>query len=451
MSAAGAPAALSGNEQIREKLISRKIEFIGLQFTDLLGSVKTVYAHMDEFETIMAGKTMFDGSSVKGFARVEQSELRLMPDLSTLRVDAFEAERGRVAYMYCDVLRPGGETAECCSRSILKRALKEAARLGCRLNVGLEGEFFLFETNELGEPIRKAHDEVGYFDGGPADRGERTRMEIASEMKRQGFMLEAVHHEVAHGQHEIDFKYGEALTAADRWMTFRQIVKHVAHRNGLHASFMPKPFAGQNGNAMHCNQSLQSTDGVNVFFDNGSPDGLSDTARYYIGGLLKHARGMAAISNPIVNSYKRLLPGYEAPTHIAWSSSNRTALVRIPSARGGGTRVELRTPDPAANPYLVFAVMLRAGLEGVASRLEPPEEAAGNIHRMSAEERDKARIGRYPRDLHEALDEMRGDELIRETLGPAAFEMYISLKQQEADEYAAVVHAWETDRYLGRL
>src|SRR5690606_9319213 len=246
--------------------------------------------------------------------------------------------------------------------------------------------FFLFETDDKGEPIHGIHDRAGYFEGGPTDRGERARMDIVCALKRQGFHIEAAHHEVAPGQHEIDFRYEEALVAADRWMTFRQIVKGIAHRQGLHASFLPKPFAGQNGNAMHCNQSLWNQKGDNVFYDPSSPDGLSRTARHYIGGLLQHAKGMAAVANPIVNSYKRLLPGYEAPTHLAWSGSNRSAPIRVPSARGAGTRIELRTPDPTASPHLVRAVFLAAGLEGIEERIEPPCELIGDIHGMSADE-----------------------------------------------------------------
>ncbi|PYI57332.1 type I glutamate--ammonia ligase [Paenibacillus flagellatus] len=450
MTGAGVADAKSRLEDVRERLGKRGAELLGLQFADLFGAIKTVYVHRDEFDSALAGKTMFDGSSVPGFARVERSELLLLPDPETIRFEPAVPEERGVAYAYCDVLDADGEPAACCSRTILKRALREAEKLGYTLNVGIEGEFFLFETDDRGEPIHVVHDRAGYFDGGPSDRGERARLDIVAALRRQGFRLEAAHHEVAPGQHEIDFKYGDAMTAADRWMTFRQIVKQVAHRHGLHASFMPKPFAGQNGNAMHCNQSLQRRDGSNAFFDASRPDGLSETARRYIGGLLRHAQGMAAIANPIVNSYKRLLPGYEAPTHIAWSSSNRSALVRVPSSRGAGTRVELRTPDPAANPYLVLAVMLRAGLEGIASRIEPPAEVVGNIHDMSDTERRDARIGRYPRDLHEAVEAMMADPLVRETLGDAVCETYASAKRREADEYAAAVHGWEIERYLAR-
>lgn len=449
MTAVSAPSR-NRNDEIRAQMESRGIEYIGLQFTDLFGFVKCVYVHMDEFETVMAGMTMFDGSSVRGFAKVENSEMRLMPDPDTFRFEAYRPEDRGVAYVYCDVLTPEGEPAAGCSRTILKKVLKQAKDMGYKLNVGIEGEFFLFETDEKGKPIHDTHDNAGYFDGGPSDKGERARMDIVSTMKRQGFTLEAAHHEVAPGQHEIDFKYDEALVAADRWMTFRQIVKNVASRHGLHASFLPKPFSGQNGNAMHCNQSLQDADGTNAFFDPQREDGLSETTRHYIGGLLKHSRGMAAIANPVVNSYKRLLPGYEAPTHIAWSGSNRSAMIRIPSSRGAGTRVELRTPDPTANPYLVFAVMLKAGLEGIESRLEPAPEAVGNIHEMSDELRREAQIGSYPRDLYEAVQEMRQDALIREVMGDAAFETYVEAKQQEADDYAAAVHAWEIEQYLAK-
>ncbi|HBQ64351.1 MAG TPA: type I glutamate--ammonia ligase, partial [Clostridiales bacterium] len=310
-----------------------------------------------------------------------------------------------------------------------------------------EGEFFLFDLDDQGNPVHDTHDEAGYFDSSPYDRGEKVRREIVLALKKLGFSIEASHHEVAPGQHEVDFKYEEALSIADKWTTFKQIVKSIAHTRGLYASFLPKPFAGENGNAMHCNQSLMR-DGKNAFYSSEDETGLSQTAKYYIGGLIKHAKSMAAICNPTVNSYKRLVPGYEAPTNIAWSGSNRSAFIRIPHSRGSRTRIELRTPDPTANPYLVFAVMLRAGLDGINHRIDPPKRIKRNIFEMSEAERKADQIEQYPENLGEALEHMEGDPFIRNVLGEHAWHQFLSIKKQEWRDFNTHVHPWEISRYL---
>ena len=431
----------------------RNIAYIAVQFTDLFGKGKQVLVHRNEWESLLSGKIMIDGSSIDGFASVHDSDLALRPDPDTLHVQHWRAadEGGPIAAMYCDVGRLDGADAEGCTRSMLKRALAQAAERGYRFQIGLEGEFFLFPTDAEGKPVLAEHDEGGYCDIFPLDQGEKTRMDIADALHRQGYAMEAVHHEVAPGQHEINFRFGDALEIADQWQKFKQIVKYSASRNGMFASFIPKPFAGQNGNAMHCNQSLQNGAGENAFGDRRTSTGLSEVAGYYIGGLLKHAEGMAAIANPTVNSYKRLIKGYEAPTHIAWSRSNRTASIRIPGARGRQTRIELRTPDPTANPYLLFAVMLKAGLDGIDAEAAPAEEAQGNIHEMSEDERQRCGIRHYPRDLHAALDRMSESELVRGVMGEQAFGQYMAVKRNEAERYAAEVHPWEIDAYLGKF
>ncbi|MGD9679312.1 MAG: type I glutamate--ammonia ligase [Vulcanibacillus sp.] len=437
----------------KEKLIWKKvndnsINFIRLIFTDIFGFAKNVTIHIDELNQALNGELMFDGSSIDGFARVDESDMYLKPDLNTFEIYPWKPNDKGIAHVFCDVYNTDGTPFEGCPRNILKRVLKEAAEMGYQLNVGAEGEFFLFYLDDKGEPLFDIHDHAGYFDLSPIDKGEDARQDIILTMKKLGFHVEASHHEVAPGQHEVDFKYDDALSIADKWMTFKQIVKNVANKHDLYASFIPKPFAGQNGNAMHCNQSLQDKDGNNVFFDDNTENQLSDTALYYIGGLLKHAKGMAAITNPTNNSYKRLLPNYEAPTNIAWSGSNRSALIRIPGVRGNKTRIELRNPDPTANPYLVFATMLKAGIDGIKNEINPPREINGNLFEMKESEREKNGISRYPRDLHSALEYMREDSLIKEVLREHAYNIFISAKQKEADEYAKQVHQWEIKEYL---
>ena len=433
-----------------KKIISDKgIEFIRLQFTDIFGFAKNVAITTDEIDKALEGELMFDGSSVDGFGRIEESDMYLHPDLSTFQPVPWRPDEEGVAHIYCDVYGTDGRPFVGCPREILKRALREAEDMGYELNVGPEGEFFLFYTDDHGDPLFDIHDAAGYFDLSPVDRGEDARRDIILTMKRLGFRIEASHHEVAPGQHEIDFKYDEALTTADKWMTFKQIVKSIAQDHGLYASFIPKPMSGQNGSAMHCNQSL--TDGArNAFYDPDGESGLSEVALYYIGGLMEHAKALPAICNPTVNSYKRLVPGYEAPSNIAWSCNNRSTFIRIPDSRGDGTRVELRTPDPTANPYLVFAVMLRAGLDGIKKKISPPDVIDQDVFSMSAKDRKACNIGTYPRSLLEALSNMEKDPLIRETLGDHAYSVFLKSKQAEWRDYEVEVHNWEIKRYLAK-
>lgn len=423
------------------------IKFIRMQFTDIFGQLKNVAITASQIEKAVNNQIAMDGSSIEGFVRIHESDQYLYPDLDSFTILPWRPQYGKVARLICDVHNPDGTPFVGDPRYILKRVLKKAANMGYTFNVGPECEFFLFQTDENGNPITKTDDEAGYFDLGPLDRGESTRREICIALEDMGFEIEASHHEVAAGQHEIDFKYAEALKAADNIMTFKLAVKTLAQKNGQHATFMPKPIFGINGSGMHTNMSL-FRDGKNVFFDENGKKGLSKEAYSFIAGLLAHVRGMCAVTNPLVNSYKRLVPGYEAPCYLAWSASNRSALIRIPASRGQSTRVELRNPDPACNPYLALAVCLAAGLDGIEKGMTPPAEVAENIYKMDAEAREKNGITSLPGSLEEALNELRNDELIKETLGEHVLTQYISGKEAEWDEYRTRVSSWEIDKYF---
>jgi glutamine synthetase len=434
-------------KEIIKEIEDKKINFIRLNFTDIFGFGKSVEITPDELEKALDGELMFDGSSVDGFGRIEESDMYLIPDFNTFQPVPLRPNETNIAQIFCDVYDKDKKPFEGCPRNILKRVLSEAESMGYELNVGPEGEFFLFNLDEKGNPIFDIHDNAGYFDNSPFDKGIDAKRDIIMKMKELGFSIEASHHEVAPGQHEIDFKYDEALDTADKWMLFKQIVKNIANKHGLYASFLPKPFTSESGNAMHCNQSLKKN-GKNIFYDKDTETGLSKTAEYYVGGLIKYAKEIAAISNPTINSYKRLVPYYEAPTNITWSFSNRSSFIRIPNSRGEGTRVELRTPDPTANPYLVFAVMLKAGLEGIKNKIEPPAKIDKNIYKLSQKEQNEYEVEQYPSNLYEALKHMKESRLLRDTLGKHAFDVFIKTKLNEWREYDKKVHTWEIDNYL---
>ncbi len=427
----------------------QRVRFLRLQFSDILGSNKNVEIPESQFEKALDGRIMFDGSSIEGFSRIEESDMLLVPDAGTFRIFPWErTERGKVGRLICDVAHPDGTPFEGCPRTRLKKVAAEAAQLGFVMQVGPEVEFFLFQRNADGEPTTLTHDSGGYFDLMPVDKGEEARRDIVNTLDAMGFEVEAAHHEVAPGQHEIDFKYREAVAAADNIATFKLIVRKVALDHNLHATFMPKPIFGISGSGMHTHQSLFQG-GENAFFDPGDADQLSATARQYIAGLLDHAKGFCAITNPLINSYKRLVAGYEAPTHVAWSERNRSPLVRVPARRGVGTRCELRMPDPSCNPYLALAVMLRAGLDGVRRSLEPPPPVSKNIYRMSVRERRRHKIEELPRNLDEALSALAKDRLVRDTLGPHIYRHFLDAKRQEWTRYIEQVHPWEVENYLG--
>jgi glutamine synthetase len=425
-----------------------KVKFMRLQFTDILGAIKNVEVPDRQFEEALEGRIMFDGSSIEGFVRLEESDMYLKPDLSTFQVFPWTyAGSERVGRMICDIANPDGTPFAGCPRSTLKRAIAHAAAKGYAMKAGPEAEFFLFQRRPTGEPTTETHDAGGYFDLTPVDLGEDVRREIVLALERMGFHVEAAHHEVAPGQHEIDFRYDDALITADNVSTFRFVVKNVANRNGLHATFMPKPVFGINGSGMHTHQSL-FVRGKNVFFDESAEWQLSAECLHYIGGLLRHAKAFCAVTNPLVNSYKRLVPGYEAPTAIAWSERNRSPLIRVPAARGSTTRIELRMPDPSCNPYLALAVMLRAGLDGIERKLDPGPPVNKNIYKMSHRERRHLRIDELPGDLSEALDEFEKSALMREALGDHTFDHFLAAKRAEWDSYIRHVSTWEVDRYL---
>lgn len=436
-------------EDIMELVQDEDVEFIRLQFTDMFGMLKNVAITVSQLEKALENKCMFDGSSIEGFARIEESDMYLYPDLSTLEIFPWRPQQGKVARLICDVYRPSGEPFEGDPRYILKRAVKKAAEFGYTFEVGPECEFFLFHSDENGMPTTISHEKAGYFDLGPLDLGENARRDMILTLEEMGFVVEASHHEMAPAQHEIDFKYDEALTTADNIMTFKLAVKTIAKRHGLHATFMPKPKYGVNGSGMHINMSM-TKDGKNIFADPSDRLGLSREAYYFIGGIMKHVKGMTAITNPLVNSYKRLVPGYDAPVYIAWSTTSRSPLIRIPAARGEHTRIELRSPDPSANPYLALAVCLRAGLDGIMNKIEPPADIDQNIFEMSDEEKQKLGIEAIPCNLKEAIAELEKDALIQEVLGEHVSEKYIKAKRAEWDKYSAQVTDWEINQYLNQ-
>jgi glutamine synthetase len=441
-------------KQMLEHMQEHDVKFLRMQFTDITGINKNVEVPSSQFEKALDGEIMFDGSSIEGFTRIEESDMLLKPDLATYRIDPWVSVgqggrgHGRVARLICDVYEPSESPFVGCPRQTLKRVCAQASELGYTMNAGPEAEFFLFMRGPNGEATTKTHDAAGYFDLAPIDLGEACRREIVIALEALGFEIEAAHHEVAAGQHEIDFKYGPALQTADQLTTFRFVVRRVARGMGLHATFMPKPIFGLNGSGMHVHQSLFS-EGKNVFFDpKGSHDGISDIMRWYVGGILKHARGFCAITNPLVNSYKRLVPGYEAPTDLAWSMRNRSPLIRIPARRGTGTRCEVRMPDPSCNPYLAFAAMLASGIDGVKNQIEPPEPVTGNVYKMSARERARLKIRSLPANLGEAVDLLEKDEVVKDALGAHIAEQFILAKRAEWSEYISAVHPWETEQYL---
>lgn len=426
------------------------VRFIRLQFTDILGALKNVTITPSQLEKALDNKCMFDGSSIEGFVRIEESDMYLHPDLDTFAIFPWNTQNGRVARLICDIYLPDGKPFEGDPRHVLCKTLKHASSLGYTFNVGPECEFFLFNTDEFGHSTTVTHDTAGYFDLGPSDLGESCRRDICLNLEEMGFEIEASHHEVAFAQHEIDFKYSEALSAADNLLTFKLVVKTCAEANGLCATFMPKPIENRAGSGLHTNMSL-FRNGENAFYDPESETGLSHAGMNFIAGVMKHIKGICAVTNPLVNSYKRLIPGFEAPCYIAWTMSNRSALIRIPASRGAGTRVELRSPDPAGNPYLAFALLLAAGLDGIENDLQPVPAVSANIYDIGEDERKANRIDNLPEDLHAAVEEMKADPFVRETLGGHVFSKYVEAKEKEWREYSMTVTEWELEHYLNKF
>ncbi|HYF76110.1 MAG TPA: type I glutamate--ammonia ligase [Symbiobacteriaceae bacterium] len=435
-------------EEVMERVRELDVRFIRMQFTDILGVIKNVDIPVEQLPKALDGQLLFDGSSIEGFVRIEESDMLLKPDPATFAVFPWQEQgEGATARLICDVMNPDGTPFIGDPRGTLKRIMAEAAALGYTFNVGPEPEFFLFTRDAEGKPSTKTIDQASYFDLGPVDRGEECRRDCVMNLQKMGFEIESSHHEVAPGQHEIDFKYSDAVTAADNIATFRFVVRTIALQHGLHASFMPKPIMGVNGSGMHVHQSLFK-DGKNAFYDPEAPSGVSQTCYHYIAGLLEHAKAFTAICNPLVNSYKRLVPGYEAPVYLAWSERNRSPLIRIPAKRGNSTRIELRSPDPSCNPYLALAVILASGLDGIKAKRQPPQPVNRNIYTMAPEERVAEGIDLLPTSLREALRELEADDVVRDALGPHIFTNFMEAKLIEWDVYRSQVHQWELEQYL---
>lgn len=431
------------HEDVLKWIEEQDVKFIRLEFIDLLGQIKNIAIPAQHFEKVLNEGAMFDGSAVEGFTRIELSDMVLFPLPETIMLMPWRPQQGKVARVICEIRTPDGNVFEGDSRRVLKRVIDQARSQGLTFNVGFECEFFLFHTDDEGRPTTKTHDQAGYFDLAPLDYGENTRREVCMVLEEIGFEVEASHHENAAGQHEIDFRYTEGLEAADNLLTFKKVVKIVAQRNGLYATFMPKPLGDASGSGMHINMSL-FREGQNLFDGEGSE--LSPTGKAFIAGVLKHMPGITAISNPLINSYKRLLGAKEAPCHIAWSYMNRTSLIRIPASKGREMRIELRSPDATCNPYLTLALILAAGLEGIAQQLEAPTPIEGNLYLL--EQTKDLQLAKLPASLEEAIQAMKSDDFIKKVVGEHIYHKYIMVKEAEIYAYNRQVHQWEIQAYL---
>ncbi len=443
----------NSQESVLQALRDNQVSFINLHFSDIMGMVKSVTIPVSQVNNLLKDGIWFDGSSIEGFVRVSESDMLLVPDLDTLAIIPWDTDRRKVARLICDIYTTDGEPFVGSPRHALARVVAEAQALGYDYLVGPELEFFLFETDENGNPLPDVtHDEASYFDA-TADRGSMVRNDMITALEAFGIQVEAGHHEVAPGQHEIDFHYGDAIKTADNAVTLKYVFKAIAKQHGLYATFMPKPIKGVAGSGMHVHQSLAyrtagegHAAGQNAFWDSSDPYGLSQIAKHFLAGQLKHARGMTAILAPLVNSYKRLVPGYEAPVYVSWARINRSALVRVPKASNAeGTRLELRSPDPSCNPYLAFAVMLKCGLDGILNELPLPEPTEENLFESEWASRS---LPRLPSTLREAIDALEADAVVRDALGPHIFERFWEAKMEEWEAYRLEVTPWERKRYL---
>ena len=434
-------------EQIIKIVKDEGVEFVRLQFTDIYGRLKSVAIPPSQLEKALDNKMMFDGSSIEGFVRIEESDMYLYPDLKSFEIYPWGQKNGKVGRLLCDIYNDSLEPFTGDPRYRLRKVLNEAEQMGYSFNVGPECEFFLFNKDEKGYPTLVSYDRGSYFDFGPNDTGEDARKDIVLALEKIGFDIEASHHEVGPSQHEIDFKYEEAMHTADNIMSFKHAVKTVASEHGLYATFMPKPVFGIAGSGMHLNMSLFKNN-ENVFVDESDKNGLSKEAYSFMAGIMKHVDAMTVFLNPLVNSYKRLVPGYEAPMYIAWSAKNRSPLIRVPSSRGNSTRIELRSPDPSANPYLALALCLAAGLDGIKNKLIPPSSIDKNIFEMSNRERKRSGVKMLPGNLAEAIDKAEKSSFVKEVVGDHIFSKYIEAKKAEWDEYNRIVTNWEVEEYL---
>ncbi|MDD3656111.1 MAG: type I glutamate--ammonia ligase [Atribacterota bacterium] len=433
-------------KMILQKAEELKIRFVRLKFTDIMGIPKNIEVPIRDLEKVLDGNIMFDGSSVQGFCRIEESDMYLQPDLDTFMVNPWEEEQ-YVARIICDIVNPDKTPFAGCARTNLKRVLADLKKMGYTANFGPEMEFYIFGRDEQNKPTTKTNDQASYFDLSPIDLGEELRRDMAITLEKLGFEVEASHHEVGPGQHEIDFRYSDGITTADRIMVLKLTSKTIAMWHNLHVTFMPKPVYGIAGSGMHTNISLFKN-GKNAFYDPDIKYDLSKEALYFIGGIMKHAKGLAAITNPLVNSYKRLISGYEAPVYIAWSHRNRSPLIRIPVVRDGNTRIEFRCPDPSCNPYLTFAVILTAGIDGIQKKIMPPDPINENIYAMDDQKLKKYGIECLPTNLKEALEEFQKDKVLHQGLTDHIITNYLRAKYKEWELYSLQVSPWELEQYL---
>lgn len=434
-------------EDILRIVEEEDVEFIRMQFTDMFGVLKNLAITSSQLPRALDNKCTVDGYSIAGMAEIEEADMYLIPDLDTFTIFPWRPQQGKVARLICDVVDINGKPNVNDSRYILKQVLREAADMGYTFDVGPECEFFLFETDDNGQPTTITHEHAGIFDLGPLDQGENLRRDIVLMLEEMGFDILTSHHEIAKSQHEIDFRYDEALKTADNVMTFKLVVKSLAKRHGKYATFMPKPTSGEEGSGMHINMSLHCG-ARNIFYDESDELHLSKEAYWFMGGIMKHIGAITAITNPLVNSYKRLIPGYDAPVYVAWSRANKSSLIRVPTNVGQHTRIELRSPDPAANPYLALAVCLKAGLDGIKNQIMPPARVDRNINAMTDAEREAMDIHALPLTLIEALYALKADEVIMDALGSSFADKYVEAKKQEWHEYSRQVTRWEVEHYL---
>lgn len=416
------------------------VRFIRLQFADIEGTVKNVAITVSQLEDALENKIVFDGTAIESFTGVAEEEMFLVPDLDTFTIFPWRPHQGKVARFICDVYTQDGKPFEYDSRNTLKKVLKEAKDMGYEFTVGPECEFFLFNTDDEGNPTTIPNDKGGYFDVAPMDNGENCRREIVMTMEEMGFEALASHHEKAHGQHEVDFKYSDAITAADWIVTFKMIVKTVAKRNGLHATFMPKPLRGMDGSGMHLNLTLKK-DGKDIFTNE-----LNDETKSFIAGILHYTSEMCCITNPTVNSYKRMVAGYDAPCSIAWSRENKNLLIRVP--RKNSNVVELCSPDGTANPYLAIAACLSAGLEGIKKGMIPPKSIDVDLNTLSKKEQKELGAEDMPINLYYAIQSAKNSDFVKNLLGEKLFNTYIKAREREYDEYRTTITKWEIDKYL---
>lgn len=425
------------------------IEFIRLQFTDMFGILKNIAITVSQLEKALNNRFMFDGSSIEGFVHIEDSDMYLHPDLDSFKIFPWRPQTGKVARFICDIYRPDERAFEGDPRNVLKRAIKKAKDKGYKFYVGSELEFMLFNTDEEGQASLSGSDRASYFDVGPLDNAENIRRDIVLNLEEMDYKVSASHHEIAVAQHEVDFEYEEALKAADTIMTSKLAIKSIAKKHGLYASFMPKPIENTNGNGLHLNIELRDEKGNNLFCDTEDETGLSEYAYSFMAGILKYMDEMCLITNPLINSYKRLIPGFDAPAYIAWSSkSNRSTLIRIPSHRGGETRIEFRCPDTAVNPYFVLAACLQAGLKGIEEKLKPSKSIDENLFTLSDKQIKEKGIKYLPKTLGEAIECFRESEFMKEVLGEHSFKQYLNAKENEWSEYLKSVTDWEIKEYL---